>query len=128
MIAYTPEKTASYENLVKLAAVRAMQESGQRLFEGPVSVDIDLRMPIPASWSRRKRSEAICGRILPNKPDMDNAVKALFDALNGIAWIDDKQAVRLVVEKRYAQTPGVDVTISALALPVLPENREKNTP
>ena len=89
--AYTPEKTASYENLVKVKAEQAM--GGRPMIEGPVEVSIRLIVTPPASWSQKKQREALEGRIFPTtKPDIDNVVKGIFDACNEIVWKDDKQA------------------------------------
>ncbi len=38
-------------------------------------------------------------------------VKAIFDGLNGLAYIDDKQIVELHTYKKYAETPYVKVQI-----------------
>ena len=46
------------------------------------------------------------------KPDVDNVAKIILDALNGIAYRDDKQVVELYVKKSYAGESGVGVTIS----------------
>ena len=35
--------------------------------------------------------------------DVDNYLKALFDCLSGTVWVDDKQIMKLTVEKRYAK-------------------------
>jgi Holliday junction resolvase RusA-like endonuclease len=111
---YTPEKTASYESLVKMAGFDAMQ--GRELYVDAVSVTLDVWVPIPASWSQRKRDQAVSGAIRPTtKPDLDNVTKAVFDGLNGIAWKDDVQVVRAVVTKRYSTTPRVEVSISHVA-------------
>lgn len=110
--AYTPEKTASYENLVKVKAQEAM--TGRSMIDGPVSVQILLFVLPPASWSQKKQRQALAGEILPtSKPDVDNVVKGIFDACNEIVWKDDKQACDLIVRKRYAETPGAVVEVSA---------------
>jgi Holliday junction resolvase RusA-like endonuclease len=111
---YTPEKTASYESLVKLAGFEAM--AGRELFTDALSVTLDVWVQIPASWSQRKREQAVSGAVRPTtKPDLDNVAKAIFDGLNGIAWKDDVQVVRAVVTKRYSTTPRVEVSISHVA-------------
>lgn len=46
------------------------------------------------------------------KPDTDNIAKSILDSLNGIAYKDDKQVVKLTVEKRYDEIPSVSVWIS----------------
>lgn len=110
---YTPEKTASYENLVKVKAEEAMQ--GRILIDGPVSVDIELYIVPPASWSLKKQRAALLGESFPtSKPDMDNVIKGLFDACNEIVWKDDKQVVSLIVTKRFAETPCAIMKVVSL--------------
>lgn len=110
---YTPEPTATYENLVRVKAAEAM--CGIALFEQAVSLTIALRVIPPQSWSARKRTNALAGVIYPTtKPDIDNVIKILSDAMNGIVWIDDKQTVDLVVKKRYADVADATVTVKAL--------------
>lgn len=110
---YTPEKTASYENLVKVKAQEAMQ--GRPVMDGPVSVDIELYVTPPASWSLKKQRAALLGDTLPTaKPDMDNVIKGLFDACNEIVWKDDKQVVQLMVTKRYAETADARMRVTPL--------------
>ena len=43
---------------------------------------------------------------------MDNVIKGLFDAMNGIVWQDDKQVVSLRVWKRYSDTARASVEVS----------------
>lgn len=112
MKTYTPEATATYENLVRVKAQEAMQ--GQPMFDGAVQVVIRLFVLPPASWSQKKQAAALAGDIKPTtKPDIDNVVKGLFDAMNEVVFADDKQAVDLTVQKRYAATPGAVVEVRA---------------
>lgn len=107
---FTPPKTVNYEGLVALAAAQAMQ--GRPLIEGPVAVSIDISCQIPESWSRRKKQDAVNHVVLPTtKPDIDNVEKALFDAMNGVVWVDDVQVVNVSKRKRYAATPGVRIAV-----------------
>lgn len=110
---YTPDKTASYENLVKVKAEEAMQ--GMALFDGAVSVDIELKISPPSSWSQKKQQQALSGQIYPtSKPDVDNVVKGIFDAMNDIVWGDDKQVCEVHITKRFAQTPCAQVSVRNL--------------
>lgn len=110
---YTPEKTANYETLVALAAQQAMV--GRTLLAGPVEVQMAILLPIPASWSKKKQAAAIAGQVYPTKkPDADNVVKAIFDGINGVVWNDDVQACDIVVRKRYAERPRVEVLVSPI--------------
>ena len=98
---HTPEKTANFENLVKLAAAEAM---GNALpFEGAVAVELHVFVTPPASWSQKKQRAALAGEIRPtSKPDIDNVLKAIADACNDVVWRDDKQIADLVMRKSYA--------------------------
>lgn len=110
---HTPEKTASYESLVATAAHGVMR--GRAPLEGACRVVMDIRLMVPMSWSAKKRQQALDGQILPTKkPDADNVIKAVFDALNGIVWQDDVQVVQLQASKRYSATPGVAVVIKPM--------------
>ncbi|MDR2209373.1 MAG: RusA family crossover junction endodeoxyribonuclease [Azoarcus sp.] len=109
--AYTPEKTASFENLVKLAAKNAMRDLAP--IEGSVSAEVISSFPVPASWSKKKRQAALNGEVMPTvKPDADNVAKAVLDAINGICYADDSQVVTLHIEKRYSATPLTVVRIT----------------
>ena len=110
---YTPEKTANYEGLVAHSAQAAM--NGRPLFLGAVSVQLDIRLRIPASWSLKRQGMASRGEVAPTKkPDIDNVEKAIFDGMNGVVWKDDVQVVEVSKLKRYAETPGVVVIVREL--------------
>ena len=110
---YTPAKTANYESLIALAAQQAM--AGRALITGPADVEMTMLLPVPVSWSKKKQAAALSGQVYPTKkPDADNVVKAIFDGINGVVWVDDVQACDLVVRKRYAATPGVQVVVKEI--------------
>lgn len=110
---YTPEKTAAYERKVALIAAGAMV--GKPLFAGPVVATITAVYPIPSSWPKKKRERAVVGDIWPTvKPDLDNVEKVLFDAMNGIVWNDDKQAVVVTKYKAYGVEPRVEIEVSEI--------------
>ena len=107
---YTPEKTATYENLVKLEFQR--QCAGQYIAEGPVSMNVVCYYGLPASDSRRKRQAKLDGAVRPTKkPDCDNVGKVIADSLNGIAYKDDAQIVSMTIDKYFAEIPRVEVEI-----------------
>lgn len=112
---YTPEKTATYENLVKLAATQAM--SGRPPIEGPVELWLDINLQIPTSWSKKRQRDAAAGLVAATKkPDADNVLKAVKDGMNGIVWLDDAQAVEYRISKRYSTSPCVQVSVEQLPL------------
>jgi Holliday junction resolvase RusA-like endonuclease len=110
----TPEKTVNYEGLVGWTASQAMK--GTPLFDGAVHATITICCAVPASWSGVKQQRALTGVIRPTtKPDMDNVLKALFDAMNGVVFKDDVQVVSLTAAKRYSDSPGVWVRVQEAA-------------
>ena len=110
-MAYTPKKTADYEQSVIEAYKQA--ENGCFSDGEPLDVYICALFGIPKSYSKKKIKMIQDGELLPTKkPDGDNIAKVICDALNGIAYKDDSQIVRLSVEKRYTEhSPRVIVGI-----------------
>lgn len=109
---YTPKETASYENLVKLYYEGF---GGEYFGEDMLKVEIEARFSMPKSFTNKKKEQALNEQIRPTKkPDCDNIAKIILDALNGIAFDDDKQVVELVVKKKYAEQPKVLIRIERL--------------
>lgn len=100
--AYTPGKTELYENLIKVLWL----ESRHAPIEGAIVVWVTAVFGIPKSASKAQRAEMEAGRLWPcKKPDFDNIGKVIADALNGLAWLDDKQICDSCTLKRYTR-PG----------------------
>ncbi|MNW48662.1 Endodeoxyribonuclease RusA [compost metagenome] len=79
---------------------------------GPVGTEIGFYYPVPQSWSKKKRDEALKGKLFPIvKPDIDNCVKGIFDALNKIAWQDDNRVVALITRKYYSERPRIVIKV-----------------
>lgn len=110
---FTPEKTVIYENLVRMEAYKAMAKVGDLgSVCGPLQVNLLIGVQIPASWSKKKQAQALAGTIYPtSKPDLDNSIKSVFDAMNGVVYKDDAQVVTTVTKKRYREAPGLWVSV-----------------
>lgn len=107
--AYTPKETVNYENWVKLCY---QNFGGEHFGSVPLKVQIMAKFPIPKSFSKKKHEQALDGQIRPTvKPDCDNIAKVILDALNGIAFDDDKQIVEIRITKEYTEKPKVVVII-----------------
>jgi Holliday junction resolvase RusA-like endonuclease len=107
---YTDSKTLGYEATIRQSATTAIGSS--RPLEGPVSVDLYVRVPVPTSHSKKRREACIAGAERPTKkPDIDNVVKAYLDAMNGVIYLDDTQVVRVSAKKVYSSVAGVDVCV-----------------
>lgn len=110
--AYTPEKTASYENLIMLSFVTALHGNKTPFWECPLEIKIKAFYAIPKSFSKKKQQAALDSQIRPTtKPDIDNVVKCVCDALNKVAYKDDTQVIRLSAEKYYGDEPKLCIEI-----------------
>ena len=80
--------------------------------ESLMKVEIQAFYPVPKSFSKKKTVSALSGGILPTtKPDCDNIIKVVLDALNGVAYYDDKQVVSVSCEKYYALSGFLKITV-----------------
>ena len=59
---------------------------------------------VPKSWPKYRKLKAEHGLIAPGKPDADNISKIILDALNDLAYKDDKQISTLKVHKCYCNS------------------------
>ena len=108
-LAYTPKKTANFENLVKLSY---KQQCTEKPFdkEKQLKAVIIAYFSIPKATSKKKRALMLQGAVRPTKkPDLDNIAKACLDALNGIAYYDDSQIVELSICKKYSDEPRTEL-------------------
>ena len=107
---YTPEKTRTYETLIRDAAIEAMGTSEP--LETPVTLYLYIRVPIPKSYSKKKLKACLNGMDQPiKKPDASNILKSVEDGMNGIVYTDDSQIINLHVTKVYSTLAGVDVCV-----------------
>ncbi len=110
---YTPEKTRTYEGMIRSAAMDAI--GSRPAFDQPVEFFLRAVFPVPDSWSAKKRSRAILNEIKPaKKPDLDNVAKAWLDALNEVVYRDDSLIVRITMDKRYGPQALVVATVRPL--------------
>jgi Holliday junction resolvase RusA-like endonuclease len=109
---YTPQQTVSAENWIKACAV---EQGVMRPLLGPLGLCVEIERAVPPSWSKKKRAAALAGEIKPTgKPDLDNVVKLLGDALNKIAWDDDSQIVTLTVVRIFSERSRAEIKVVQL--------------
>ena len=86
-----------------------------RPLKGPLRLDIVAYLPIPASYSKKKRDAALSCELMPTvKPDIDNVAKHVIDVMTGVFYDDDKQFVKVLLEKMYGEVPRYEITIGYL--------------
>ena len=107
---YSDKKTLEFEDLVRQAAIKAMGTSEP--LETPVALFCYVRLPVPQSHSKKRTMACLEGLERPaKKPDLDNIVKAVSDAINTIIFKDDAQVVSLHATKKYDSNPGIEILV-----------------
>jgi Holliday junction resolvase RusA-like endonuclease len=107
--AYTPSdhKIHAYRAAIAAAAVEA---GATPTDAAPITLIVDLVFARPKSHFRKAglRDDA------PKLPraDCSNCLKGIEDSLNGVAWVDDTQVGRVVVEKSWGTQGRTTVRIS----------------
>ena len=103
--AYTDSKTRAYERMIQ----GAFLQSGESMFpeKVPVGVEVECYFRIPTSYSKRRKGLCRENLELPlKKPDGDNVLKIVCDALNGLAYKDDTQVSDMIIRTRYGRNEG----------------------
>lgn len=111
--AYTPTETAEYEEKVRVAYKEQCNEYYSK--DKAIGLTILAIFEPSKSDSKRVREDKLLGKIQPmKKPDWDNIGKIICDALNGVAWEDDKQVISATVLKQYGEAAAVIVGITEI--------------
>lgn len=71
-----------------------------------LGVEICAVFPVRASWTKAAKQD-MAGRYHRSKPDIDNIIKACFDAL----FVDDSVIARVKAEKWWGDKPSVTITV-----------------
>jgi len=107
---HTPDKTARYENLVRLVAKQAV--GAAKPLEGPISLRCTFWLSVPMSYSSKRRKACLNGSERHCKrPDIDNLLKAVKDGCNGVVWVDDCQVVDVRASKCYGDVARADIEV-----------------
>ena len=108
--AYTPECTKDYEMLIK--QYFKLKYPRYVPLENRVSVKIVAQFKIPKNATKKDKELIKEGKLSPaKKPDIDNIIKIILDALNKMAFKDDNQITKIEVEKIYGEEEKIFVKI-----------------
>lgn len=98
---WTPRETTLAEQGVRAA----WENAGAVRLEGAISLHVLLGVTRPQSHYKRDGSLSAEGarHVKPfrKKPDVDNALKLVMDALNTRAWVDDVQIIQAQVDRLW---------------------------
>lgn len=103
--AYTPKRTKSFETDVGVIVRCKMNQLGIKKFKEGVSVCV--------IFNFKTTKETLVGSFNhTTTSDLDNLVKSVLDAMNGIVYDDDRQVFHIEAYKRWSTEDGVNLRIS----------------
>lgn len=94
---YYPKKYQDYKDYLKyyLTSLNLNKFEDKSLF-----LNIVFNIQIPNSFSKKKKLE-LNGTYVIKKPDIDNYLKSVMDAMNSIVYKDDSQIASISIIKKY---------------------------
>tara|TARA_B110000908_G_scaffold143818_1_gene173023 strand:- start:1845 stop:2309 length:465 start_codon:yes stop_codon:yes gene_type:complete len=117
--AYTPAKKRKYQKALKDAI--AASELPDNLLEGPLSMGIYFCFPLTksdtATKKKRQKLEDNNGWIFASSQkigDLDNLMKPVSDALNGLVIVDDGHICIARITKIKAAKPYIQINLSEM--------------
>lgn len=119
---YTPTKTHQAEKALRQNwIVSNLEQFGSvPTFEEPVRIKIRFHFAPLKSFPKWEMRLIRHGTTIPKytKPDIDNLIKLVLDALNGIAFKDDSLVTAIYGEKCFSDKgPGTEIEIYRVELP-----------
>ena len=107
---YTPAKTVNYENFIKQLFVEEYPNFIP--IEHELNLDLMIYCSIPKSTSKKRQKMMMLGSIRPAKrPDVDNVIKSVFDALEKLAYKNDSQFIQVNAHKYYSDRPRLVIKV-----------------
>jgi len=76
----------------------------------PITLIVDLVFARPKSHYRKSGLKPDAPKL--PRPDCSNVLKGLEDSLNGVAWVDDTQVGKVIVEKSFGTEGRTTIRIS----------------
>lgn len=100
---YDPATSKSWKQAVACVAHARMRGLGLFPYKDAVKLTVHFDMKSPKdrgpNWQHTR------------KPDLDNLLKAVKDALKGVCWVDDSQVTEIFCTKSYSLAGKEGVTI-----------------
>lgn len=107
---YTPDKTVKFETYIR--ELFAVKYPDFVPMEGALILKFIAWVSIPKSTSKKKKVLMQQGVIRPTKkPDIDNILKVILDALQSVAFRNDSQFVAGLPLKYYSERPRLEIRI-----------------
>ena len=99
--AYDPKDSRDYKQTL---AAQIAAQNPEYIQDGAISLECEFIFARPKTLPKKVVDHT-------KKPDLDNLLKALKDAMTGIVWHDDAQIVSLSARKDYGDVPGIKMVV-----------------
>lgn len=109
--AYTPAKTRNYENMIKKSYLSRSRYKSHKSLRITVTAYAE-----PSKSKTKKFKEAAFAEEFDptTKPDIDNILKCVLDALNDVAYEDDRQVTEICAKKVYGHISRLVIRIEEI--------------
>jgi crossover junction endodeoxyribonuclease RusA len=101
-------KHKRWRNAVAFAALELVTD-GWELLDEPLELSVIFYLPRPKTVQDRAYPSVM--------PDVDKLLRAVFDSLSGVIYVDDSRVVRVSAQKVYADARGPGALIRVNTLP-----------
>lgn len=111
------QKKSVVDNASNIGKVALSQlPAGFVPYDCAIVAKVTFVFPPLSSWNKATKLLFESGEVLfkTSKPDVDNCLKALFDGLNGIVFVDDSRVSRVLSEKIYGKEPRIELEFMVL--------------
>lgn len=109
---YNPPKAQLKKKEISILARNEMTRRSVGITDRAVTLEINCYFEPPKSYTLKKLKQISNGQLqYIKKPDVDNLAKTVLDALNGIAYNDDSQVIKMIVSKEYSDTAHTKVFV-----------------
>ena len=83
-----------------------------KTLEGRINISMIAYFSIPKTTKKSEIEQMLDNKISPTKkPDIDNIIKIILDAMNKFAFKDDIQITKLEIEKKYGLEEKMQIII-----------------
>lgn len=101
---HSNEALSSWRNAI--AWVAKTEWAGKPLIDEPCALKVEFFLPKPKTPRNKRHPDT--------KPDLDKLIRAVGDALTGVALKDDSRIVIVHAQKSWSLKPGVSIELKSL--------------
>jgi len=124
--AYDPKESREAKGYAKFILADTMRKKDYKVLDEACIFSVKIYRKIPKSYSKKKHVQCANGTLRPTtKPDLDNYIKLVKDAMSGIVWRDDSIVVGYSQCGKYYVEENKDPRVE-IVVETLEEYRERN--